>query len=156
MNQTVGTSELEKEWTEQHLERLSTQIIEFYNTRDYDGLLSADYLSTSFKMYLDYYQQSTEPKDLASHVEEYKLLVKQYPEKHLKLTDAFCTLGHMHRIAHVYHNMELTGHPPGVVRRAMGIFEWRMAKGRWLCVKWTGMLGRGGGAVDGMREDGFF
>ena len=127
--------------TIKYLERLSWSIMEARNNRNYDYIRQADFLAPSWTASLDY--NVKEPPRLEDHIAEYQKMVEAYPEHNLRLLDASTSLDLEHRFAAVYLNLELTGHPPGVIQTGIGVFEWRLVKQTWICSKMTGMRGTG-------------
>lgn len=134
-----GSSIRDEQETIEYLEKLTWSIMEARNRRDYEYLRSADFLGPSWTASLDY--NVKEPPRLEEHIAEYEKMVEEYPEHRLRLLDASTSLDLEHRYASVYLNMELTGHPPGVVQTGIGVFDWRLVRQKWVCSKMMGMRG---------------
>lgn len=73
--------------------------------------------------------------------ELFRRFVDVYPDYRMRVTDVSTEVHEKARWAISYVSMETTDMPPGVTRPSVGVFEWKMIKGKWLLSKYEGMAG---------------
>ena len=63
--------------------------------------------------------------------------IREAPDYHLNFLDMNTTVNNTVDRGEVFVRAEVTGNPPGVVKKGMFTFEYRLLEGCWKCVKQT-------------------
>lgn len=116
-----------KESTEAYLIRLTLNFLNAWNEQRYGDILSADFLPASYRMQRGFGQVEPEgnpPVDLKALVQHHQKLAEDSPERRAHAVEATAIMDKHHFAGQVFVNVELTGHPPGVMYAGVIVSEW--------------------------------
>lgn len=83
--------------------------------------------------------------DLDEHLARFKRITTEYPEWRLRLLSQNTRVDEKNDRAEIFHVLEVTGHPPGLVTQTVLSLDFRLFDGKWWCMRKRAVRG-----VDGV------
>lgn len=127
----TGRREHALEATKAHLGKMSLLFIHLMNTRDFNGMLQADWIDPSFVAATDYLGRE-EYVNLTTHVSRFRQHVEEFPN--YLISHAAAQVELRGDTASVFVNGDQSGYLSGLKMPGVGMFAWRCVREKrdWL------------------------
>ena len=127
-----------------YLEDLQVHLANCLNRHEWDHVDLKTYVAVNFQAFM---QHMSEPivTTRKAFIERYKNLCRTHPEYSYEVEHVNADVDDARGTAIVWYVLSIWGHPKGVERKSVSVNTWERNKGKWLCVKQTGIRGIGWG-----------
>lgn len=140
-----------------HVENASKGFLAAFNSHDFDPA-SEIYRFKSPHFVAEGGYLFPDDLNLKDYLIGWEGLAATFPEMHCKLLDWTTYVDIKSNYAEMFCNMEITGRPPGLIRKSVAILEYKYhgkkgEKGEWLCTRFKGIRGADSAAPGGVEAD---